>query len=148
MADRLRWWVIPGALIVLLRVVTLGGEGAPAPGVVPAAAEAGVATPRDAVARRQRVHKDELVTSGALQVTVPASAKGQRGELRIWRRVGGRREAEPWLVCKPRVRSDATLPIAGLAAGRYDLTFVPDQGIALVAEDVEVPGHVALQPAN
>ncbi len=161
MAERLRWWVIPGALVVLVRVVTLG-EATPvvfkdqpsAPAVSPAVAEAaplaesasGPVLVRDASGRRSR--PVTLQTSNALILALPRECAGQRVELTVWRRGAAGREAEPWLSAKPRVRDDALVPIGGQPAGRYDVEVVWTNGTdeqRRHAENVAVPGPVDLR---
>ncbi len=148
MADRLRWWVIPGALLVLVRVVTLGGDRLASAPVVPVAADAApVATAVDASASRRRLPQQAL-PGGAIVVHAPAALAGQRGDLRIWRRLDGQREAQPWLTCRPRVRDDGTLPFTGLAAGRYDFVFTVAGGTSWSADDVAVPGSTTLHAVD
>src|SRR5687768_1119527 len=122
MAQRLSWWVIPGALVVLCRVATLNGEPAPQ---VAEPVEATVLPDRVAVreasGRRHAAFPLAAFARNAFVVVVPPELAGRKVTMTIWRRLAGGREATPWLTLEPRVRADATLPIAGLAAGRYDL---------------------------
>ncbi|MEO6595588.1 MAG: hypothetical protein ABIP94_12620 [Planctomycetota bacterium] len=151
MTERMRWWVIPGAMIVLLRVVTLGGVSEPVEEQSPpveAVPEVGLAVVRDATSQRRGPRpmiNGELI----LVVEVPEQQRGQRGVMTIWRRTNGQREAESWVVLRLRVRNDATLPIACLAAGRYDIEFEFGEGQdtqRLFASAAVVPGTVLLQP--
>lgn len=148
--NRLRWWVIPGAMIVLARVVTLGGQdggaatGTPEDAVALPAAVAAL----DASGRRVLLPMAELAAQ-ALVVTVPEDLAGGRVTMTAWRRLGGEREGTPWLTARPRVRSDATLPIAGLPAGRYDVKLVFGDGEAartFVRDDIAVPGALTFVP--
>jgi hypothetical protein len=85
----------------------------------------------------------------ALFVTLPPEFAGQRGEMTIWRRIDGVREETPWLSLRPRLRSDGTLPIAGLLAGQYDLELrFPEGGGEFVALDVQAPGNAELLPVR
>lgn len=146
MNERLPWWVLPGAIIVLLRVVTLG-EPDPAPGV--AAVDAGARSATTAVLEASSRRGGEVVLpsggAGAFVMAVPPAHKGQRGTMQVWRRTAQGREATPWLTLTPRVRTDATIPMAGLAAGRYDIE-LRFGDVVLVAEDAGAPGNVVLVP--
>lgn len=144
MADRLRWWVIPGALVVLVRVVTLGVEAENARDVgFVAEASAPLGETTIAEANGPRLRAMVIDTAGAAMLRFPTAFAGQRGDMVVWRREGGRRASEPWLVLRPRVRDDGTLPFAGLDAGHYDFEFRVD-GVTLIANDAAVPGDVSL----
>jgi len=117
MNERLRWWVLPGAIVVLLRVVTLGDSGhdAPPPGApVEASASGGTVAVLEASGRRSPPQTLPLTTATAFVVGVPERHRGQRGEMTLWRRIDGQREAGAWLTLRPRVKADGTIPIAGL----------------------------------
>jgi len=149
MNERLRWWVLPGAIVVLLRVVTLGDSGhdAPPPGApVEASASGGTVAVLEASGRRSPPQTLPLTTATAFVVGVPERHRGQRGEMTLWRRIDGQREAGAWLTLRPRVKADGTIPIAGLGAGRYDVALRFDDAV-LVAENVTAPGAVSLQPS-
>lgn len=155
MAERMRWWVIPGAMVVLLRVVTLAEPAEPAEQQAASTAAAAAREPndlvlvRDAAGNRYGPLALGLVAGQALVLAIPPEHRGQRGVMTIWRRVGGAREPQPWLVFRARVRSDASVPIAGLPGGRYDLEFELGDGQdarRLFAHDAAAPGAVALQP--
>ncbi len=149
MGKPLRWWVIPGAMVVLLRVVTLDGpapdSAAPKEAVSAAAPLADVAL-LEAAARR--IGPVALDASAAARIEVATGWAGRRGQMTVWRRIAGAREATPWLEITPRVRDDGTIPFLGLAAGRYDfeLTLV-DRGrtVLLTGNDAAVPGTVVLK---
>jgi len=147
MADRLSWWVIPGALVVLARVVTLG---APEPGVSQAVALEATHVPdpvvlRDAAGRRSEPLAWDSLVGSALVVKAPSQFAGADAALKVWRRVDGKVEAEAWLSFDARVRDDATIPIAGLPAGRYDVQVSFGSGAgAHTAADVVVPGACSL----
>ncbi len=152
MAERMRWWVIPGALVVLMRVVTLEGQAPASAPTCDVAIEAdegpGLVVLRDAAG--QRTGPVAFGSSLALVVSMPAECVNQRGVMTIWRRLDGAREREPWLVMRPRVRSDATVPIAGLSTGHYDLEMQfgdGEDGLRLLAPDAEVPGEVTMRRA-
>ncbi len=149
MGKPLRWWVIPGAMVVLLRVVTLEGQAPDSAALrapVPAAAPLAEVALLEAAARR--IGPVALDASAAARIEVPSTWAGRRGQMTVWRRIGGAREATPWLEITPRVRDDGTIPFLGLAAGRYDfeLTFV-DNGstVLLTGNDAAVPGTVVLK---
>jgi hypothetical protein len=146
MNERLRWWVLPGAMIVLLRVVTLEQpDDAAAPRGTPVDANSGgfVAVLEGAGHRSGPV---ALSISEALVVSGPRQFAGTRCELTIWRRRNGVRESAPWLELRPLLPADAELPIAGLPAGRYDLELrTGDAGTVLTADDVAAPGRVELR---
>lgn len=156
--DRpLQWWLIPGALIVLARVVTLGGAAADGEGPAGAAQEAsqpmgqpmGEIAVLDAAGRRTGPAAVEL--GGAVIVSLPPALGGQRGRMTVWRRIDGRRETTPWLELRPRVRSDGTIPIAGLPTGRYDLAIEFGDGNSparFVAADAPVPGTVSMSASQ
>jgi len=144
MDERMRWWVIPGALVVLLRVVTLEG---PADGTGQSEGDdTGAAVLRDAVGSSGG---KAGVAEAACIVSLPAEQVGLRGVMTVWRRLDGEREHTPRLVLRSRVRSDATVPIAGLAKGRYDVEMVFGEGSGrhFAASNVQVPGSVTLRAA-
>jgi hypothetical protein len=140
--SRLRWWVIPGALIVLARVVTLDG---PVPD--------GDSSIEDAVAAEERVIVQDAsgsravlplggVAAQALVIDVPADLAGERVTLTLWRRLDGRREAKAWMDAQPRVRRDGTLRIAGVAPGHYDVKVVAGER-SFARDDVAAPGTLS-----
>lgn len=147
MNQRLGWWTLPAAMLVLLRVVTLDGADAReqvAP--VDAAASRDVMVLEAAGRRSAPLPAPVPAVAGAVFVAVPALHAGARGSMTIWRRTAAGREAEPWLEFTPKVPSDATLKIAGLAAGCYDFEWRCGDAV-LVAEAAAAPGTVELQPA-
>ncbi|MBL8732146.1 MAG: hypothetical protein JNN13_07230 [Planctomycetes bacterium] len=153
MAERLRWWVIPGALIVLAHVVSLDSGGPPAPGGDargPAVALPPVVAVREASGSRSRPLALAATATRAFVVHLPGH-EGQRGEMTIWRRLDAGREATPWLTLRPKVRGDGSIPIAGLPAGRYDVEMVFGDGAAaerLAATAVDAPGSVEFAAAT
>ena len=83
-----------------------------------------------------------------LVLVFPDSFAGQCIALTLWRRIDGQREQEPWMTLRPRVRDDATLPMAGIASGRYDIEAgLPEQPRILV-EDQPAPGEVSFALAT
>jgi hypothetical protein len=157
MADRLSWWVIPGALVVLLRLGTLAAPAAPATDggdALPTVRTSDPTEPvvvRDASGNRSTLLSADLLTQAPFVLTLPAELVGQRCAMTLWRRLPGGREATPWLELRPRVRGDATIPIAGLTPGRYDLEVRADGDdvpFLLRADDVAAPGQVSLVPAS
>lgn len=152
MADRLSWWVIPGALLILLRVATWtdAGTGPANPGAG-AGTEPGTVVVREASGRRLRAVPVADWTAGAFVVALPKACAGQVATMTLWRRVDGARERSPWLSLQPTVRADSTIPIAGLAAGCYDVVVSFGTGPArqtFAANGAQVPGDLALtEPA-
>ena len=148
MANGLRWWVIPGAMFVLLGVLTLGQKGAaesgsrPGGAVVDVDARAREVAAREATIRRQRWRLVDEFDRGLIMKFRSELAE-QRVGMQIWQRIDGRRQAEPWLSLRPRVRADGTIPMAGLTAGCYDIEVELASGERLVAECVEAPGIIA-----
>jgi len=149
MAERLRWWVIPGAVVVLLRVVTLE----PATPATPAAAlptSRAISSPGIVIARDasgQRSAPMQLSTEHAFVLQLPADWARRRVSMRAWRVIDGVRDTTPWFFAEPRVRADATLPIAGMQQGRYDVEIVFGEGDAqqtLGGDDLPMPGTHAL----
>jgi hypothetical protein len=153
MAERMRWWVIPGAMVVLLRVVTLDGPRADtlsSRDMAEQAAADGLVVLQDASGQLSGAAGPGAAEAEACIVSLPADRKGLRGVTTVWRRLDGERERAPWLVLRSRVRSDATVPMPGLGKGRYDLEMVFGDGQAggrFVAQDVAVPGTVTLREA-
>ena len=84
----------------------------------------------------------------ALWLNLPESFAGQRIEVTIWRRVGDQREATPWIQMQPLVRADATLPMAGIVPGRYDLAVGLVGEAKLVVTNVAAPGKVHFATAT
>lgn len=157
MADRLRWWVIPGALVVLTYVVVEGDAATRRPEPRPAhpvpaplgETAAGPVVVRDAAGRRSG--PIVLPTAGALVLQLPAACAGAEVTLTLWRRTAAGREASAWLTATPTVRDDAVLPLGGQPAGRFDVEVVWGTGAEverLQATDVVVPGTCDLRPSH
>jgi hypothetical protein len=147
MEQRLHWWAVPGAMFVLLHVLSWESGGQSANDRTPVDAAAS----RPAVVIEASGSRIAAMTApgSALFVTLPPEFAGQRGEMTIWRRIDGVREETPWLSLRPRLRSDGTLPIAGLLAGQYDLELrFPEGGGEFVAVDVQAPGNAELLPVR
>ncbi|MCU0866807.1 MAG: hypothetical protein MUC36_23730 [Planctomycetes bacterium] len=151
MADRLRWWCVPAGLIVLIGTVALpGGRGDSAAMQVAreAVAPNDRVVLRDATGRRTAPVPLASLQAGAFVVVLPASCRGRRGTLTLWRCTAQGREASPWLEFPAGGRADATVPIAGLAAGRYDVRFsVAIDGLqqTFEAAAAKAPGEVTLR---
>ena len=155
MAVELRWWGIPGAMLVMTGVLTLGDGDARrvdrAPAASPAADVAGPAVRVEDASgpRRLRLPLSEAGLDVApLWLRFPPQFCGERIDLVLWRRLDGRREARPWLNIRPQVRADGTLPMSGIVPGRYDLQVVRDGRPPLLLEDVASPGEVDLAAAT
>ncbi len=152
MADRLSWWVIPGALVVLARVLTLAA-GEPVSERAVAATAAGAVDQvvvRDAAGQRSLPFPLSALTETAFVVTVPKALVGQRGTMTLWRRLAGGREPKAWLTFQAKVRADATIPIAGLAKGRYDVELALACGTttkSFVVNNATCPGELVLVEA-
>lgn len=151
MADRLRWWVIPGALVVMARVVTLESGDAAAPRSVPVEATSSRATPaaQDASAGHLRVPlaATAVGSAQAFVLELPATLAGRRVETTVWR-AGDAHAGEPWLRFSSTVRSDGTIPVAGLAAGRYDVEVHDPAGGSFGLRSVAAPGRVPFDAAT
>jgi hypothetical protein len=148
MNERLRWWVLPGAIVVLLRVVTLGDAGTATSlpvTALDASENFGTVAVLDAAGRRTPPVVVPALVAAACVLRVPERHCGRRGELVLWRRIDGRRENSPWLTLRPRVLADATIKIAGLGAGSYDVEF-RCEGELLTADQATVPGSIELRP--
>lgn len=131
-----KWWWSPAALLVLLGGLTLVDSDRPTPPATTPPRAVPAHTPqladevvvRDASGHRQRAR---LAPSEALVLSFPVELRGQRVAMKVFRRIDGAREAEPWLTLQPKVRADGTLPMAGLVAGDYV--------VEVAAGDVEYP---------
>lgn len=150
MADRLRWWVIPAALLVMARVVTLGEPSIEQqPLVVPATGKTHGVQAHEATAARLRLPADQLDTASerAFVVALPSEFAGSRARCTLWRRAANGREAAPWLTFTSTVRDDGTVPISGLAAGHYDVVVRVPHGagdVELAVDDAVAPGRAAM----
>lgn len=159
MSGQSRWWAIPGALIVLTGVLVLAGrpeslgehdervwvvvpEGAvgdQVPGV------ADVVVARDASGQKRLL---AFGTAQALILVLPSHFAGKNVDVTLWRRLDNQREAEPWIRMQPLVRSDATLPMAGIVPGRYDVEVGLPDAPHLRVEAAEAPGEVSFVAAT
>ncbi|MBL9077989.1 MAG: hypothetical protein JNL08_10825 [Planctomycetes bacterium] len=148
MNERLRWWALPAAMVVLLRVLTLDCAEATRSARTPVEANGrGDAVVLEAAGRRTPPMPALVpAAEGAFLVALPAAHAGQRGTLTLWRRTASGRDATPWLSLTPRAPADATLKFAGLAAGSYDLEWRLGDAV-LVAEAATAPGTAQMQPA-
>ena len=150
MADRLRWWVIPAALLVMARVVTLGEPALDQqPSAVPATGKAHGKQAQEATAARVRVPADQLDTAGerAFVVALPSEFAGSRARCTLWRRTANGRDSAPWLAFTSTVRGDGTVPISGLAAGHYDVAVqLPHGGrdVQFAVDDAVAPGRATM----
>lgn len=155
MADRLRWWVIPAALLVMARVVTLGEPALDQqPSAVPATGkalgkQAQGKQAHEATAARWRVPADQIDTQGerAFVLALPSEFAGSRARCTLWRRTANGRDAAPWLAFTSTVRGDGTVPISGLAAGHYDVAVqLPHGGrdVQFAIDDALAPGRATM----
>ena len=154
MATRLAWWTIPATVVVLVRVVTLEPkakvEPHQAPSVVAAAEVA--AEPVSAVehvvlrdATGARTGPVRFAREEALVLQLPKALGRQRVDFTLHRYLLDQDEPSLWLHGTPRPRSDGTLPILGLPAGRYALELVWTENGSrhrVVRPDIRVPGKV------
>lgn len=161
MSGAVRWWGTPGALVVMTGVLMLGDEDLSSTkqrppqmtkDAMPVLAAEQTELPehvmvRDASGKRQPF-AFAAAASQALILVFPDHFAGQRIDLSLWRRIGGEREQQPWLSLRPLVRADATLPMAGIVPGSYDIEFgLPDQSRFLVV-DQKAPGQVNFTAAT
>jgi hypothetical protein len=148
MAQRLSWWAIPGTLVVLGHVVTLGRSETPPAATAPAfegTSAAPLVVVRDAAGRRSAPLPLAALTAGALRLHVPGPRPARPVHVTLWRTVGGVREDRPWLQCDAPVRADGAIAIGGLPAGVYDVRCeLPDGRIAR-ANGVDAPGRATLR---
>tara|TARA_R110002072_G_scaffold87129_5_gene196665 strand:+ start:6191 stop:6700 length:510 start_codon:yes stop_codon:yes gene_type:complete len=166
MSGQSRWWAIPGALLVLTGVLALAENqrqpgdqldpgGASATDVVPQPESDGmiangsdVVMARDASGERQPMAFGQAVADQALILVMPANFAGKLVDVTLWRRLDNQREAEPWIRMRPLVRSDATLPMAGIVPGAYDIEVgLPDEPRLLI-ENTAAPGEVRFVAAT
>lgn len=152
MADRLRWWLIPAALLVMARVVTLGEPAEATRPAVPATGKLQQKQVHEATAPRLHLRSDQLDTAveRAFVVAVPTDFAGLRAKVTLWRRSANGREGTPWLAFTSTVRDDGTVPISGLAAGRYDVAVqLPTAGeeTTFAVDDAVAPGRAAMTAA-
>jgi hypothetical protein len=135
MAAGLRWWVIPGAFVVLLGVLTLGERNrtGDAGGFVGASGSAAGARAHDASGGRS--HQQAV-----LIVAFEPEFEGRMVTLTIWRRIDGDREGTPCRLLRQSVGADCTVAVEGLERGRYDVAVDPQGGGRRVLDDVSVPG--------
>lgn len=150
MADRLRWWVIPAALLVMARVVTLGEPAIESqPPVVQATGKPRLKDVHEASSTRWHLPADQLDTNSdrAFVIALPNELAGLRAHCTLWRRTATGREATPWLEFTSTVREDGTVPISGLAVGRYDVAVSAQQASSTVefaVEDAVAPGRATV----
>lgn len=156
MANGLRWWVIPGALLVLLgtllrigdtRTATATGGKAPSPALAPVAELPDSVEIREASGSRARLNL-RAAQSGAFVLDFGEGAAARGVALTIWRRddAGGR---ALWSELRPTVRGDGTVPMLGVPAGDYDVEAVLADGTRRNFVGVTAPGvHTAGQPAT
>jgi len=156
MSGTLRWWVTPGALVVMTGVLLLGDADRsvpeqptePANVAVPAAGFGPtVVMARDASGRRQLMAID-FNESRALILEFPGEFAKQRIDLTLWRRIDGKREEKPWLQLQPMVRADATLPMAGVVPGSYDIEAGLVEHATVLLENQTAPGRVSFLTAS
>ncbi|MCA8973139.1 MAG: hypothetical protein KDC98_00385 [Planctomycetes bacterium] len=171
MTGRLAWWTIPGAIVVLARVITLspGSIGSPRPSMAANApgssgAVAAIATERSAAAQPAALSELSgpvivqdvsgrrrgplwLSFDNALILQLPAATAGTTVELSLERYAGDDGQRSEWLAASLPVRADATLPFANLPAGRYALEISWNVAGAAqrIVRDLESPGTIDLR---
>jgi hypothetical protein len=112
------------------------------------AGRADVVMARNASGQRQPLAFGPAFAAQALILVMPTSFAGKNVDVTLWRRLDGQREAEPWISMRPLVRSDATLPMAGIVPGLYDIEVgLPDEPHLLV-EAAASPGEVSFVAAT
>jgi hypothetical protein len=155
MLQRVGWWLIPVACLVFVGIAErssapLPDQDAGALADVAPGEPVGAAVVRDASGRRSGVVAVGVPTTNALVLELPPGWAGRRIDITIWRRLPDGREATPWLQFAPKVRACGTVPIAGLAAGSYDVAAVHTVGASAVtatADAVVMPGRAVLAAA-
>ncbi|MGK0154257.1 MAG: hypothetical protein ACI9SE_001208 [Neolewinella sp.] len=159
MSGQSRWWAIPGALIVLTGVLvfagrpeSLGEDRERVRVVVPELAAGELVTGvADVVVARDASGQKRLLAFGAAQALIlvlPSHFAGKNVDVTLWRRLDDQREAEPWIQMRPLVRSDATLPMAGIVPGRYDIEVGLPDAPHLLVEAAAAPGEVSFVAAT
>ena len=103
---------------------------------------------RDASGQRQPLAFGPAFGSQALILAFPQHFAGMHVEVTLWRRLNDQREAEPWIRMSPLVRSDATLPMAGIVPGRYDIEVGLADGPRFLVEGKTAPGEVSFVAAT
>lgn len=143
---RCRWWTVPALLLAV--VPGLGScQGARAG----ASTAAATVQPERLVRLRigdgatSEPMRHPAADGATLELAFPERFAGHRIALRI-DRAGATQTEAPWLELAPKVRADASLPIAGLPKGSYRLSarLTTDGGTAeaLGAAEVTAPGAV------
>jgi hypothetical protein len=152
MSGQSHWWAISGALLVLIGVLVLADSPRQPPKEMDpeVASQPEVSDPcrsdvimaRDASGQLQPLAFEPADTAQALVLVFPAHFAGKNVDVTLWRRLDNQREAEPWIRMRPLVRSDATLPMAGIVPGQYDIQVgLPDE-LQLLVEAAPAPGEV------
>ena len=86
---------------------------------------------------------DATETGQALVLLLPLEWAGQDVDVTLWRRRDNRRDLQPWISMRPMLRSDATLPMAGIVPGQYDIQVGLPADQCLVVENAQAPGTVS-----
>lgn len=157
MSGQSRWWAIPGALLVLTGVLAFGDSQpsqrpapeSPSAPVAPAAQPSDgidIVMARDASGRRQPLAFGPV--SQALILQLPEHFAGKNVHVTLWRRLDGSRESTPWIDMEPKVRGDATLPMAGIVPGSYDIQVGLPGEPQLLVEAAAAPGEVRFGAAT
>lgn len=161
MSGALRWWVTPGAMIVMTGVLTFADEdlssskqrtpqatslAMTAKDVDRAALPEHVMV-RDASGKRQPF-AFAAAASEPLILMLPDHFAGQHIDVTLWRRINDQREQEPWMSLRPLVRADATLPMAGIVPGSYDIEVGLPDSARFLAVGQKSPGQVSFAAAT
>ncbi|MBK8100147.1 MAG: hypothetical protein IPK26_23850 [Planctomycetes bacterium] len=116
------WWAVPvGCVLMLLFVGTVAPPtAATSPKIAPPTERVVV---QDASGNRSAPVPLVALTTGAVILEFDRTHIGRRVHLRIWSH-DSPRDQPPQLDLRPRVRNDATIPIAGLATGRHHVVWL------------------------
>jgi len=152
MSGALRWCVITGSILLSAVFMALTDRVRLTSQVAQQATAAelplgpsGVSSVMARVANggRHPLNFDSAATSQALVLLLPMEWAGQDVDVTLWRRRDNRRDVEPWICMRPMVRSDATLPMAGIVPGQYDIQVGLPADQILIVEDAQAPGAVS-----
>lgn len=126
------------------------GESATAVVSQPAVGDQGAGGPDLVMARDASGQRRPLAfgLAQALVLVLPSHFAGKNVDVTLWRRLDGQRESEPWIRMRPLVRSDATLPMAGIVRGQYDIEVGLPDAPQLLVEAVTAPGEVSFSAAT
>lgn len=153
MSGQWLWWTISGLLFALTAVLALPDSSRQATKEIEPAAVVALQPEVDEQRRSDPIMARVLsgrrrplalvpaITAQALVLVFPSYFAGQNVDVTLWRRLDNQRQAEPWIRMRPLVRSDATLPMAGIVPGQYDIEVGLPGEQHFVVEAAPVPGE-------